>query len=205
MRRLRRAGLPVVLLVGDRSAGIDVVGTDERRGTCKATRHLLELGHRRIALIDSSGALGNDEKGSGYRQALSEAGVEFDPALVVDPAGHGVADGFEACDWLMQRRPATTAVLAANNSLALGVLRWCQLNGRAVPADLAVCGFDNIEFAAYAATPLSSVNYAVDLVARGAVGRRCELIAAGEPLPEATTTMIDPDLVVRESTLGASV
>ena len=74
IRRLRAANLPVVLLVGDPDAGIDAVCIDERRGAYKATRHLIDLGHRRIGLIDSSHPLGNTEKREGYRQALDEAG-----------------------------------------------------------------------------------------------------------------------------------
>ena len=94
IRRLRETNLPVVLLVGDPDSGIDAVCIDERRGAYKATRHLIDLGHRRIALIDSSHPLGNTEKREGYRQALDEAGIAVDPALLIDPEGHAVAHGF---------------------------------------------------------------------------------------------------------------
>ena len=71
-----------------------------------------------------------------------------------------------------------SAVIAANDSLALGGLRWCQRNGLRVPKDLAIVGFDNIEFGEYAATPLSSVDYPVAMVSRLAVQRLLGLIAA---------------------------
>ncbi|MFO1209729.1 MAG: LacI family DNA-binding transcriptional regulator [Amaricoccus sp.] len=202
VRRLRDAGLPVVLLAGDRDCGMDLVGTDERRGGYKAVRHLIERGHRRIAMLDSSGARGNGEKRAGYAQALDGAGIGFDPALVLDPGGSTVAQGCVACARLLALPEAPTALFADNDSLALGALRACQLAGVAVPADLAVVGFDNIDFAEYAATPLSSVNYSVGAVARRAVERLLELVAAGPPLPEPMVTMIDPALVVRESSLG---
>jgi LacI family transcriptional regulator len=92
-----------------------------------------------------------------------------------------------------------TAVLAANDSLALGGLRYCQRNGIRVPHDLAIVGFDNIEFGEYASTPLSTVDYPVTMVSRLAVQRLVGLIAAEGDLPAPRATMIDPDLVVRES------
>jgi len=202
IRRLRDTNLPVVLLVGDPDAGIDAVCIDERRGAYKATRHLIDLGHRRIGLIDSAHALGNPEKREGYRQALEEAGFAVDPALLVDPEGHAVAHGFWGFAQIMALAERPTAVLAANDSLALGGLRWCQRQGVRVPQDLAVFGFDNIEFGEYAATPLSSVDYPVGRIASLAVQRLLGLIAAGGALPQPRVTMIDPDLVVRESTIG---
>jgi LacI family transcriptional regulator len=199
IRRLRNANYPVVLLVGDPDAGIDAVCMDERRGAYKATRHLIDIGHRRIGAIDGGNRLGNLEKREGYQQALKEADIAYDAAIAVDPHGHSVARGYRCMDSLMAVRERPTAVFAANDSLAIGALRWCQKHGLAVPGDVAIVGFDNIEFAEFAATPLTSVNYAVDMVTELAVERLMSLIAAGDTLPEPRVTMIDPDLVVRES------
>jgi LacI family transcriptional regulator len=73
-----------------------------------------------------------------------------------------------------------------------------------VPKDVAIIGFDNIEFAEHAATPISSVNYAVDIVTELAVERLMRLVAAKDGLPDPRVTMIEPDLVIRESTTGRS-
>lgn len=200
IRPLRQANYPIVLLVGDPDAGIDAVCMDERRGGYKATRHLIDMGHRRIAIIDSSNPLGNLEKREGYQQALAEAGIEADPDFTVDPRGHSVGRGFWAMDQLMAGPRRPSAVFAANDSLALGALRWCQSHGVRVPEDVAIAGFDNIEFAEFAGVPLTSVNYAVETVTRMAVDRVMRLISAGDVLPEPRVTQIDPDLVVREST-----
>lgn len=202
IRKLRAANFPVVLLVGSPESGIDAVCVDERRGTYKATRHLIDVGHRRIALIDSSHALGNPEKRQGYAAALAESGLSIDIDLIVDPKGHAVTNGYWATAGLMDRDNRPTAVLAANDSLAIGAMRWCQKHGINIPRDLAVFGFDNIEFGEYAAIPLSTVDYSFDMVATLAVDRLTRLIAMSGPLPEPQITMIDPDLVVRESTLG---
>ena len=112
-------------------------------------------------MLDSSGPRGNGEKREGYVQALAEAGIALDASLVLDPGGSSVGHGCIACARLLALPERPTALFADNDSLALGALRACQLAGVAVPDDLAIVGFDNIEFAEYATTPLSSVNYAV--------------------------------------------
>ena len=200
LRMLRRANYPIVLLVGEADAGIDAVGMDERRGAHKATRHLIDVGHRRIALIDGANPQGNREKREGYQQALAEARIGFEPALVLDPRGNSVDRGYWAVDGVMSGPDRPTAVFAANDSLALGALRWCLKHNVRVPEDVAIVGMDNIEFGEYAGVPLSSVDYAVETVTRMAVERLMRLIAAGDQLPEPRITQIDPDLVIREST-----
>jgi LacI family transcriptional regulator len=200
LRTLRRANYPIVLLVGDSDAGIDAVGMDERRGAYKATRHLIDVGHKRIAIIDGANPQGNREKREGYQQALDEAGIAYDPALVLDPRGQSVDRGYWAIDGAMTGTDRPTAVFAANDSLALGALRWCLKHNVRVPEDIAIVGMDNIEFGEYAGVPLSSVDYAVETLTRMAVDRLMKLIAAGDQLPEPRVTQIDPDLVIREST-----
>ena len=200
LRMLRRANYPIVLLVGDTDAGIDAVGMDERRGAYKATRHLIDVGHKRIAIIDGANPQGNREKRDGYQQALAEAGIAYDPALLLDPRGNAVDRGYWAVDGIMSGRERPTAIFAANDSLALGALRWCLKHNVRVPDDVAIVGMDNIEFGEYAGVPLSSVDYAVETVTRMAVERLMRLIAAGDQLPEPRITQIDPDLVIREST-----
>lgn len=200
LRPLRRANYPIVLLVGDPDAGIDAVCMDQRRGAYKAVRHLIDMGHRRIGLLDGSQRYGNLEKREGCLQALAEAGIVPDPALSVDPQGLSVERGYWATETLMQASDPPTAIFGSNDSLALGALRWALRHKLRVPEDVAIVGMDNIEFAEYAAVPLTTVNYAAEAVTRMAIDRLMRLIAAGDQLPEPRVTQIDPDLVVREST-----
>ena len=200
IRRLREVGYPAVLLVADPDAGVDAVSVDERRGAYRAVRHLIDLGHRRIGIIDGDNPLGNREKRDGYLAALREASIAPDPALSADPQGHSVIRGYWAMDALMQMAERPSAVFAANDSLAIGALRWTQKHGLSVPADVAIVGFDNIEFAEHAATPLTSVNYEVKRVTDLAVARLIELIGSKGGLPDPIVTLIDPELIVREST-----
>lgn len=200
IRALRRGNYPVVLLVGDPDAGLDCVCIDDRRGGYKATRHLIDVGHRKIGLLDSGDSSGNREKAEGYQQALTEAGIDHRQDFVVDPHGHTPEKGYWAMDALMSGKQRPTAVFAANDFLAIGALRWCQTHSMRVPQDVAIVGFDNIAFAEYAGVPLSSVNYAVETVTSMAVDRLMGLIGAGETLPEPRVTQIDPDSVIRELT-----
>lgn len=198
---LRKANYPIVLLAGD-PTGIDAVKVDEGTGAHKAVRHLIGLGHRRIGLIDSGPAQGKGEKRQGYERALAEAGIAIDPALIVDPLGHGAPEGLAAMSRIMSLDPRPSAVFCVMDALAVGALRWCQLNHLRVPADVALVGFDNNQFSNFVGTPLTTVDYPVDDLTRQAVDRLMTLIAAGETLPPAKVARIDPDLVVRDSTTG---
>ena len=203
IRALRASRYPVVLLVGDPDAGVDSVCMDERRGGYKATRHLIDLGHERIAIIDTANNLGNLEKREGYEAALAEAGLVADPALSVDPKGHTADRGYWAMEMLARGAANPTAVFAANDSLAVGALRWALTHRLRVPEDIAIVGFDNIEFAEFAAIPISSVHYDIEAISKLAVDRLLSLIAAGDSLPEPQVTQLAPDLIVRDSSVGA--
>lgn len=200
LRRLRLGGMPMVLLAGEGVSDVDVVRLDEQAGALRATRHLIETGHRRIGLIDGAHLHGNPAKADGYVAALRLTGIAPVPELVIDPEGHSVGHGYAAFARLMALREPPTAVLAANDRLALGGLRWCQERGIAVPRDLAVFGFDNIEYAEYASTPLSSVDYPAEDLARQAVARLMALIQSRAEPPRPELVRIQPELVIRQST-----
>lgn len=202
LRPLRRANYPIVLLVGDPDAGIDAVCMDERRGAYKAIRHLIELGHRTIAIVDGANPYGNAEKREGYQQALREAGIAYDPGLWADPRGHSVQKGYQAVETLMAAGKRPTAIYGSNDTLALGALRWCLEHNLRVPEDMAIVGMDNIEFAQYATVPLTSVDYAVSTITTMAVDRLMRLIASVDHLPDPEVTQIEPDLFIRQSTVG---
>lgn len=203
-RRLRVGGTPMVLLAGDGEDDVDVICLDEQAGALHATQHLLEAGHRRVGLIDGAYLRGNPAKAHGYEAALRESGIEPSPELVINPEGHSVGHGHAAFAKIMALREPPTAVLTANDRLALGGLRWCQENGVTVPRDVAVFGFDNIEYAEYASVPLSSVDYPSEDLARQAVARLVTLIDNRDQPPSPELVRIQPELVLRESTRSPS-
>jgi LacI family transcriptional regulator len=158
LRRIRDRGTPVVLLDRPGSAGQCSVAVDDRRGGEMAVAHLLSLGHTRIAVVNGPSAIRQcaDRLRGAYRAV---AGAGLDPAEVLTeitvPAMNARA-GVTAADELLGGK-LTTAVFCANDMLALGLLRRLGQAGVTVPADIAVIGYDDIEFAADAAVPLTSV------------------------------------------------
>lgn len=199
IKALRQRNYPIVLLVGAADSGVDGVSMDEQLGAHKAVSHLIGNGHKEVALIDPAPLLGNSEKQEGYLQAHADAGLTVNPRLFIDPKGHTAEAGYWAMSALMARECKPTAVFAANDSLALGVLRYCARAGIRVPEDVAIVGFDNIELAEFAVTPLTTVGYNASRVSQLAVERVIELISHPGELPPPRNTQVTPDLIVRES------
>ena len=201
LQKLRQRNFPVVLLVGLREAGIDVVGIDEYTGAYDATRHLIDRGHRRIGtLIPEVGT--PQKKSEGYFAALRAAGMEIDSTLIGYAPSHTIESGIEAMGAVMGLADRPTAVFASSDVLALGGLRWARMNNLAVPEQVAIVGFDNIDAARFAATPISTIDNNVDELARLAVARLLELVGSEGPLPPPSTTLLHGQLIVRESTMG---
>ncbi len=112
-------------------------------GGLMATRHLIELGHRRIGHVRGHPDHGASEwRMAGYRSALRRAGLRYDPALVVD-GEFSFDSGLAAGRQLLSLPERPTAIFAANDDMAAGVMRAASELGLRVPRDVSVCGFDN--------------------------------------------------------------
>jgi LacI family transcriptional regulator len=158
LRTLLHGRVPVVAVDRERRGlALDTVLTDNRGGGLLATRHLLALGHRRIGCVTGPARLSTTaQRLLGYRRALRDAGVPADDALVVAADFHPAAGAAALRALLALPRPPT-AVFACNDLMALGVLSAAAEAGRRVPEDLAVVGYDDIELAAFAMPPLTTV------------------------------------------------
>jgi DNA-binding LacI/PurR family transcriptional regulator len=194
-------GTPVVLLSGGRNPALDAVCVDSRLGAQRATEHLIKLGHRRIAIIDNAPALGNFEKQQGYADALEAAGIPFDRELAIDARRTGPGQGYAAASMLLSMPNPPTAMLAANDLLAIGAIHRCDEQGIRVPEDISIIGFDNIELAEHSRPPLTTVSYDAEGLSQRAVHHLMRLIEAGSDSPVAPQVeFVDPDLIVRQST-----
>lgn len=197
LRPILQAKIPVVLLEHD-VPGVPCIAIEEFRGGQVGTEHLLTLGHRRIALLRQTptSAL-SSERVNGYREALTRAGLPYDPALVVE-CDATQAEGYRAMSELLALQGPPTAVFAHNDLLALGACRAVQHAGLSVPGDISVVGYDDISSAAYLHPPLTTVRFP-----KAELGRLAgELILKslrGEAPPAGTVTL-PVELVVREST-----
>jgi LacI family transcriptional regulator len=202
LRRIRERGTPVVLLDRPGAAGQCSVAVDDRRGGELAATHLLSLGHRRIALVNGPTAIRQcaDRRRGAYR-AVQKAGL--DPAQVLTEipvtamnAQSGAGAGEAVLGLTGPDGP--TAVFCANDMLALGVLRRLSQAGVPVPGGLAVVGYDDIDFAADAAVPLTSVRQPKYQLGRAAA----ELLLDEADRPgehKHRRLVFTPELVVRAS------
>lgn len=150
LARLEKLGRPVTI-VGADVPGWATVRIDDELAARTATEHLLELGHRRIAYVGGSvdGVLDFTAPAArlhGYRTSLADAGVDLDPTLEVD-GDFTVAGGMRAAQDLLSRPDPPTAVFAASDEMAIGVLRVARQRGMRVPEDLSVVGIDDHEMA----------------------------------------------------------
>ena len=162
VRVLDRIGIPNVMVDSEASDGHPAVNIDDEGGADIAARHVLELGHRRIAILvlppvraqkDLSPSV--TRRLAGYRKAIAEWGAP-EPATVV--AGISVAAGARAFESLPTGKRGPTAVLAMSDMAAIGVLGAAQAAHIRVPEDISVVGFDDIPAAAWTSPPLTTVS-----------------------------------------------
>jgi DNA-binding LacI/PurR family transcriptional regulator len=160
--RLRKRGLACVLLQDPgANQGVPCVRVDIAQGGLIATRHLLALGHRRVAHVTDRRLAGHavNDRLQGYRQALEAAGIGFDPDLVV-ASENSFAGGDAAMRVLMahtDKRPS--AVFLFNDQMAIGGLHALGALGLEVPRDVAVVGFDGTELGAFSAPELTTIDH----------------------------------------------
>jgi LacI family transcriptional regulator len=199
-RVFRHAGIPCVVVdpVDLPDPDVPSVGATNWGGGLAATRHLLELGHRRIAVIGGPrGLLCSRARIDGYRAALESAGVPYDPELVREGTVHH-AGGYEAAIALLALPDPPTAVFAGSDEQAFGVLEAARVAGLAVPRDLSVVGFDDLPISRWAAPPLTTVRQ--PLADMGRVGAQMLLtLIEGREL-DAGHVELATRLVVRAST-----
>jgi DNA-binding LacI/PurR family transcriptional regulator len=187
-------GVPLVTVDGDPDRAHALITVDQVAGARAATQHLLDAGHRTVWHIagpaewyDAAGRI------EGWRQTLVAAGAEVPPLL---PADWTAAAGY-AAGQMVARMPEVTAVFAANDHLALGLLRALHERGRRVPHDLSVVGFDDVPEAAYFIPPLTTVRPDFDAVALAGLDLLLAQMTDEEPVPG--RIVIAPTLVTRES------
>lgn len=205
LRELRRRGIPTVA-VQDRppDRSIPAVRVDIDRGARLATSHLIGLGHRRIAYLTVDPDEPQDGRLHGYRAALAEAGIRFRRDLVIttERAQTRLRAGAATARALLERPgPRPTAAFVYNDLMAIGVLRSLTGAGVRIPDDIAVIGFDGIEWGAFTTPTLSTVAHPRREQGRIAVEMLCSLLAGKAVRP--VERVLPTDLIVRESCGGA--
>jgi DNA-binding LacI/PurR family transcriptional regulator len=198
-RELRSRRLPFVVIDPASDPGPDVssVGTTNWSGGLVATRHLIELGHRRIAIVAGQSALlSSRARLDGFRAALETAGLQVHEELV-RWGDFRVPGGYEQGKALLALADPPTAVFASNDQQAYGVIEAAREAGLRVPQQLSVVGFDDLPISRWFSPPLTTVRQPLDEMAALAVRVLLDAEDGNSPV---TRYELATDLIVREST-----
>lgn len=198
--QLRARSLPFVVVdpEGEPGPGVVSVGATNWNGGLAATRHLLELGHRRIGMISGpADMLCSRARIDGYRAALETAGVQPDAELI--KRGTFLVDsGHDHGHELLSMPDPPTAIFAGSDLQAFGVFEAARQRGLRVPEDLSVVGFDDLPLARSAWPPLTTVRQPLQEMA--ALATRTVLAMGRGETPESRRVELATELIVREST-----
>jgi len=199
--RLHKDGFPLVLLGQLNGVGMNFVDVDNTSAAHCAVSHLIQLGHRRIAMI-TNGPLAytaSADRMQGYRRALNEAGLPYDEDIVRYGEFHAPS-GFRAMEELLALAEPPTATFVASDEVAVGALAALHQQGIAVPGGMAIVGFDDIPVARFLIPPLTTVRlpaYELGLRAADMLIRTIQ----DEDIAE-SQIVLPTELVIRESCGG---
>jgi DNA-binding LacI/PurR family transcriptional regulator len=189
------ADLPAVVVEADPASAVSAVTVDQQLGAALATRHLLELGHRTVFHISGPRDwIEAQQRVIGWRRTLEEAGAPVPEVILGDWSAQA---GYDA-GRVLTSVPEATAVFAANDNMALGLLRALNEQGRSIPGDISVVGFDDIAEAGFFTPPLTSIRQDFSEMGRRSVELLLRQVDTGARSVERIT--LAPELVLREST-----
>ena len=195
---------PLVFVGGHPRDGLDVdaVTLDDDGAARSAVRHLIGLGHKRIAMI--TGPLVEDctqDRITGYRGALQDAKLKAAAALIVE-GDWSASSAYQATLELMKLKQAPTAIFAQNDRMALGALRAARDLGLSVPDQLAVIGLDDMPLASYFDPPLTTMRQ--DMFGIGRTAAQLLVRAVEQPQVKRQQLRVPAELIIRHSTVQTS-
>lgn len=170
---------------------------NEIEATKAAAQHLISLGHRRICYISGPGGITTTElRLEGYKQALKESGIPFDPTLIVQ-GDYSIQSGLEATNQILRIKPLPTAVLASNDQMAIGCMRNLKKAGLTIPQDVSIVGVDDIAMAEWVDPPLTTIS--LHLEELGARGVEYAIKLRNGEINYDSSFTVRHELIVRES------
>lgn len=197
---LTQFNLPLVLVAHHIESLHDhCVYVDNVEGAYQATRHLIEMGHEKIAHITAPRVTDTwdgdiQERYQGYKKALQEAGIPIDPQLIIEgDLLH--QSGLQAVEMLLMRGKIFSAIFAANDQMALGAKLGLFRRGWRVPQDVSVVGFDDLDTAPYTIPPLTTVSQPALEMGKAAASSILAQLKGEDPQHQC----FDAELIIRES------
>ena len=192
--RLVPNGVPIVTVDGLPEWRKANVSVDQYTGGLLATRHLLQAGHRTVWHVAGPEQWhGSRAREEGWRAALAEAGATAPP---MTRAGWSAASGYQ-CGRMLARIPDCTAIFAANDHVALGIMRAMAEQGRRIPAEVSLVGFDDVPEAGYFHPALSTIRQEFAEVGRQALRLLLDQLATGDD--SAGSALVEPVLIPRDT------
>ncbi|MDH6169495.1 LacI family transcriptional regulator [Variovorax boronicumulans] len=195
-------GLRIPTVLVDREIAdpnCDLVETAHMQGGLLAVRHLLSLGHRRIACIGGPvSVMPSEQRIEGWRMALAENGAVPNADALLWRGGFTSQGGYEAMHAILRTEQPPSAVFVCNDLMAIGALRAAHESGVRVPDELSIVGFDDIELSAYTSPPLTTVAQPKERIGALAVDMLLERV--GGKRRDARKVVLQPELRVRAST-----
>lgn len=200
-QRLDEAGCRYVRVASEvNDQGWRLVVTDYLSAIADMTRHLVEFGHRDIGFIAGPDThLSSRKRQDSFERALASHGLEL-PADMVAQGNFDFDSGLEAAKVLLNRERRPTAIFAANDEMAFGVMNVAAEKGLRVPDDLSVVGFDGTPFSTFVVPSLSTIIRKTHEMARLGTLKLLAQIDGGPEAAGAFDTMVSPQFVAREST-----
>jgi len=179
-------------------AGVPSVSIDDFKAAMDATRHLIDYGHRDIAVITGNmESTSSRDRLEGFRGAMVHAGLKPNENLIVY-SDYAVSGGEAAAESLLLQKNRPTAIFCFSDEIALGCMYALRQNGFNVPRDISVMGFDNIPFAKYFAPPLTTISQPTHEIGATCATILLDLIDGKKP--EKLRNILPHELVIREST-----
>lgn len=198
LKKLITDKVPSVVVYGrDEELDINYIDADNHNGTKKIINYLLSLGHKRIGMITGSTTLicGRDRI-SGYIEALEDNNILLEKRLIF--YGNWKAEsGVRAFDYFFALKEPPTAIFAANDHMALGIMRAAEVNGLKIPRDLSVVGYNDISYSAYLNPPLTTMKQPLERIGELAVDLLVKTIE--NPDRKKERKMMETEFIKRES------
>ncbi|MBI2842388.1 MAG: LacI family DNA-binding transcriptional regulator [Armatimonadetes bacterium] len=199
-QEIRSSGLPVVDLMPSPPEGISSVTADREQGFFLSTRHLIDLGHRRIGIMLDMATRWktSNPKLSGYRRALASAGMKYDESLMEEIPNPGFDAGYDGLRNLMNRHPEVTAVACINDAVAIGAMASANDMGLRVPDDVSIAGYGGHREGTYVRPELTTVAVPSTQIAEYALKAIVDMRNEKEYIPSSIYPPME--LIVRHST-----
>ncbi|PCI51006.1 MAG: LacI family transcriptional regulator [Alphaproteobacteria bacterium] len=174
------------------------VGSDNKKGAYMAVKHLIDTGHRRIAFFGNSIYPEIEQRLEGYRQALTEAGLDLDEDLLITTAFSSRGGYAKTRDELLGKKQSFDAIFTVSDAIAMGAIKQLKEKNIRVPEDVAVSGYDDIPISAFCTPALTTIRQNTEEAGRHLVKCLMDQLAG----KKAKSIILDTELIIRQSSGG---